>query len=307
MSALAEKVLLATDASEDATLAARIAADLSVRAGYELHIVHVLEPPPRYAYPGVTAEIYSHAFDEMRREARNLLDEQVERVRSGGAKVGDAHLEVGSPVDEILDLAAEIEVGLVVVGSKGLGPIKRLALGSVSEGVVHHATRPVLVARGGEEAWPPRRIVLGDDGSEAAREAGVLAASIGGLFGAKGILVRAYPRLPEMDLRDRESDARMVDDELRREERKLEERAAEIGKTLGSRPSVRIAVGNPAGRILDAAQDGVARNTLIAMGSRGLGRMQRMRLGSVSTKILRAAEGPVLIHPPSHSTGEGKV
>jgi hypothetical protein len=41
-----------------------------------------------------------------------------------------------------------------------------------------------------------------------------LASSLGRLFGAKGLLVRAYPRLPEIDMPDRELDARMVDDEL---------------------------------------------------------------------------------------------
>jgi nucleotide-binding universal stress UspA family protein len=57
MSALPEKVLLATDGSEDAALAALIAADLSARAGSDLHVVYVLEPLPRYAYPGVTPEV----------------------------------------------------------------------------------------------------------------------------------------------------------------------------------------------------------------------------------------------------------
>ena len=97
-------------------------------------------------------------------------------------------------------LAEEIDADLIVVGSRGLGPIKRFALGSVSEGVVHHATCPVLVTRGGKEAWPPARILIGDDGSEAARRAGTLASEIGGLFGARGLLVHAYPELPEIDL-----------------------------------------------------------------------------------------------------------
>src|SRR5215207_2777963 len=71
------KILLATDGSEDAALAARAAADLSERAGSELHIVHVLPRFPRYAYPGVTPQIYSRVLDEALRGARDLLEEQV--------------------------------------------------------------------------------------------------------------------------------------------------------------------------------------------------------------------------------------
>jgi nucleotide-binding universal stress UspA family protein len=52
MGTLAGRVLLATEGSEDTALAALIAADLSTRAGSGLHIVHVLEPLPRYGYPG---------------------------------------------------------------------------------------------------------------------------------------------------------------------------------------------------------------------------------------------------------------
>jgi nucleotide-binding universal stress UspA family protein len=203
----------------------------------------------------------------------------------------------GPAVDEILDLAGEIGAGLILVGSRGLGPVKSLLLGSVSEGVVHHATCPVLVTRGGHGAWPPERVVIGDDGSAAAQGAGELAAGIGGLFGAKVILVRTYPKLPEIDIEGRELNARIVDDGLRREERKLSERATQIQETREVRAAVRLSAGEPAACVLEAAEEGeVPEKTLIAVGSRGLTPMRRLRLGSVSTKVLRAAKGPVLVH-----------
>ena len=59
---------------------------------------------------------------------------------------------------------------------------------------------------------------------------------------------------------------------------------------------MQIAVGDPAAAILREA-DG--EKVLVAVGSRGLGPVKRMRLGSVSTKVLRAAEGPVLVYPSS--------
>ena len=289
MSIFSSKMLLATDGSDDAALAARAAVDIARKTGPELHVVHAW-----HSVPSTRFESYIHA--QLKREGREVLAEQVERIKGDGANVAEAHLREGPAVDEILDLAKEVGADLIVIGSRGLGPVKRVVLGSVSEGVVHHATRPVLVLRGG--GWPPEQVVIGDDNSEAAEEAGELAAVIGRLVGARVTLVRAYRKLPKMDVERRELNARMADDELRREERKLWERATQIQEAHEVRPTVRLSAGDPAARILEAAEEGDApEKTLVAVGSRGLGTMRRMRLGSVSTKVLRAAKGPVLIHP----------
>jgi nucleotide-binding universal stress UspA family protein len=139
------KILLATDGSEDAELATRIAADLSTRAGSELHVVHVREPLPRYSYSGVTPDVYSYGVNEKREEGRKLLDEQVERITESGLQIHRAHLVAAPSVDEILDLAEEIDADLIAVGSRGPGPINRIRLGSVSTKVVRAAREPVLV------------------------------------------------------------------------------------------------------------------------------------------------------------------
>src|SRR5215204_5715260 len=297
MEAFPAKILLATDGSEDAALAVRAAADLSERACSELHLVHVLPRFPRYAYPGVTPQVYSRVLDEELRGAHDLLEEQVKGIQARGARVAESHTRRGPTADEILDLADELGADLIVVGSRGLGPVRGLVLGSVSGGIVHGATSPVLVLRGGENAWPPNRIVVGDDGSEEAKGAGVLAARIAKLLDAGVLLVRAYPRLPETDAQGREFDARRVDDELRREERTLESRAKEIGDAPGAlRPRVGITVGEPATALLEAAVEDAER-TLLAVGRRGLDATRRLRLGSVSTKVLHAAHVPVLIYP----------
>jgi hypothetical protein len=54
-------------------------------------------------------------------------------------------------------------------------------------------------------------------------------------------------------------------------------------------------VGNPAASLIEAAEGGAPERRLIAVGSRGLGTVQRLRVGSVPTKVLRATRGPVLI------------
>ena len=81
MNAFPTKILLATDGSSDAALAASAAVDVVSRGtGTELHLVHVLPQYPRYAYPGITTEVYSYVLDKTNEEARRLLDEQARRV-----------------------------------------------------------------------------------------------------------------------------------------------------------------------------------------------------------------------------------
>ena len=171
MSDFPARILVATDGSEDAALAVRAATDLSTRAVSELHVVHVWREPTFLSYSSVEAYEGSYA----REEAERMLEEQAEQVRAAGGTVAGSHLREGRPAEEIAGLAGELGVGVVVIGSRGLGPVKRLVVGNVSEGVVALAPCPILVVRGGEGAWPPRRLVVGDDGSDEAgggREAG---------------------------------------------------------------------------------------------------------------------------------------
>jgi nucleotide-binding universal stress UspA family protein len=286
-----EKVLLATDSSKDAILATRAAVDVCEGTGAKLHVVHVWFNIP-------TARLRPFMQSELKKMGNELLEEAVKGVEDSGGLVTGAHLVEGRAADEILDLAEQIGADLVVIGSRGLGPVGRIALGSVSEAVIHHSRCPVLVLRGGEDAWPPERAIFGDDGSEAARAAGDLGASLCGHHGARAQVLRAYPELPEVDAEGRESNPRIVDDELRRAEKALLERSQELENVLGSRPKTRLVVGDAAASLLEAAEADAPERTLLVVGNRGLGAIGRMRLGSVSTKVVHAAKGPVLVHPP---------
>ena len=286
--AFPNKVLLATDGSEDAIRATDAALDLCEK-GAELHVVHAWR-----AVPSVHFDAFVRR--EMHQMARELLEAEVGRIEAAGGTVTEAYLREGSPVDEVLDLADELDANLVIVGGKGRGPIGRLLMGSVSEGIVHAASRPVLVMRGPEGVWPPARVIVGDDGSEDALRAAMMAGEISRTGEATALLVSASPRLPKTDEEGRRLNPRLVDDELHRSERRILERAEELQAAFGDRPKVRLVAGEPTSALLEAAHEN-GPPPLIALGRRGLHRARRIRLGSVSTKVLRAAEGPVLIHP----------
>ncbi len=79
------------------------------------------------------------------RGSRDLLNKAVERAKSQGVNA-EGLLEVGTDAAEtIINVANNLNVDLIVVGSRGLKGLTRFLLGSVSEKVVRYANRPVLV------------------------------------------------------------------------------------------------------------------------------------------------------------------
>jgi nucleotide-binding universal stress UspA family protein len=143
------KILVASDGSKDAELAATSAADLARSTGSELHVVSVF-PGSAYVHPYYEVR-FPEAAERLRREAleerQEMLDEQVERIRKAGKDVAQTHIRMGEAAKEIVALAEEMGAGLVVMGSHGLGGIRRALIGSVSAAVVTHAHCPVLVVR----------------------------------------------------------------------------------------------------------------------------------------------------------------
>jgi nucleotide-binding universal stress UspA family protein len=287
MSVLVDRILLSTDGSQDAVRAAEAASDLAKRSGAELHVVHVWHDVRGFAHDFVKKEL--------RRQGQEILDEQLERIRASGGEVTKAYLRRGRTSNEVIALCKEIDAGLLVVGSRGLGTVQRILMGSQSEEIVHHAQVPVLVIRGAEDFWPPARIVIGEDFSDDARKAGELAAAIGKLYGAQGMLVYSHPDLPEVPPGETRSRVENLTEMRERDESMLEDRARELEEILGSRPEILVSGGYPANVLLEASQE--VRPSLVTVGSRGLAGLIRTRLGSVSTKVVTAARGPVLVYP----------
>ena len=80
-------------------------------------------------------------------ESHQLLDEQVRHIEEAGGTVAEAHLRLGRPDNQIIEVGEEVGAGLIVVGSRGHGGVRRALMGSVSDSVVRHAHCPVLVVR----------------------------------------------------------------------------------------------------------------------------------------------------------------
>ena len=152
MSIFPAKILLAIDGSKGARLAADVALELAARLDSELHLTYVEPMPERHPAPARFGVDLPPGFVAgVEQEAEAKLADQVGRIGEGRGEVARAHVRVGSPSAEIVALAEELEAGLVVVGSRGLGAVRRALMGSVSEAVVRHAHCPVLVVRSSQD------------------------------------------------------------------------------------------------------------------------------------------------------------
>jgi nucleotide-binding universal stress UspA family protein len=147
MSIFPTRILLATDGSEEAELAALRAVELADATDSELHVVHVgVVPIFLKSYPG-TLGYDRKLYEQIEEVSRELLRKQSWRVKAAGGTVAGAHLKMGAVDLEIVALAEELGADLIVMGSRGLGGVRRALMGSVSDSVVRHAHCPVLVVR----------------------------------------------------------------------------------------------------------------------------------------------------------------
>jgi nucleotide-binding universal stress UspA family protein len=143
MSIFPTTILLATDGSREAQLARTTAIDLADSTNSELHVVTVAPGYPSYDVRNPTA------VEQLREQAEDILDEQAAKIEQEGGTVAEKHLRIAERyrAQQIVKVAEDIGAGLIVMGSRGLGGVRRALMGSVSDSVVRHAHCLVLVVR----------------------------------------------------------------------------------------------------------------------------------------------------------------
>jgi nucleotide-binding universal stress UspA family protein len=275
-----EKVLLATDGLESTALASRAAVDLTKGGGAELHVVHVWHTVPSPRFDSVIRSGLEDA-------GRETLEEQVRWIEEQGGTVAGAHLVEGRTVEAIVEQAGEIGAGLVIVGSRGMGRLGRMVMGSVSTGLAHRSPCPVLIVREGDEEWPPERVLVGYGSFEDTERAGLLGARLGRALGARTELVGVV------------DDGDDSGTKLRDMEQALAARADEIERVVGERPQVRPLVGDVPRAILEVQAE-EEQPALLSFGSKVLGRAGRVMVGEVLDQVLGETRGPMLVTPEPH-------
>lgn len=143
-----DHILVPVDGSESALHAARFAAGLATALAARITLLYVVQPAS-------TAQTIGFASLSREELHHKLHEEGASRFRAAAGVMApqiaeatvDEVVELGAPASTIVRVAADLDVDLVVMGSRGLTPLSELLLGSVSEAVVRRAGCPVTVVR----------------------------------------------------------------------------------------------------------------------------------------------------------------
>jgi nucleotide-binding universal stress UspA family protein len=158
LNSLFQKILVPLDGSEHSLKALNIAIQIAKKFNGKITLIHVysvtvrpvimpepttLTPP---GFPLMTPSEISKVEEVARKTGSNILSDGEKRVRAEGVQV-ETLLKEGHTVQEIVKTAKEGMFDLIVIGARGISKIRELLLGSVSDGVIHHAPCPVLVVK----------------------------------------------------------------------------------------------------------------------------------------------------------------
>jgi nucleotide-binding universal stress UspA family protein len=158
MFAVFQKILVPLDGSEHSLKALEVAIQIAKKFGGKITLIHVysvsvrpiIVPEPATltpsGFPVMTSTEVSRVAEAARKSGSNILANGEQMVKAEGVEV-ETLLKEGHTVQEIVKKAREGMFDLIVIGARGISKIRELLLGSVSDGVIHHATCPVLVVK----------------------------------------------------------------------------------------------------------------------------------------------------------------
>lgn len=305
MKALPRKILLATDGSPSSDPELRAAADLSVRTGAPVRVIHVgkdMPPPSHYG------EYYNVFADDLKadRRAAGLAREQAAMIEGLGGTIAEIYSSPGErPGEEIVKNTRHEDVGLVVVGERGLGRFRYATRTSIAATVVRDSYCPVLVVRGDlpgidrggfDQERFPRRVLLATDGSPDAARAARKAVEICRGFGSEFHVAHVWrPGPPSLGVTV-EGASLPGESRGEAEERGRTALDAEVGRIEGIGGAVAAAHllrGDPAKELSKLGEEIGAE--LVVVGGRGSGSAKGYFAGSVSRSIVHGLALPVLV------------
>ena len=145
-----EKILVATDGSAASNRAVDLAADMAARYDASVVLIHVIrsmQVPPDLEKLARIEHIGTHRQDVLEFVAQKILDEALARARRTGLRKARTTIAQGDPATALLRYARRIKADLVVMGTRGLGKVEGMLLGSVSRKVVNTSDINCLVVR----------------------------------------------------------------------------------------------------------------------------------------------------------------
>lgn len=278
------KVLVAYDGSACADAAIAELPRAGLPEEVEFMVLSVIEnwlPPPS------GLEIVQHI--DRNQEYMQLAMEAANRLHQmAPGWTAKAELSLGSPASQILEKAEQWKPDLIVMGAHGRTALGRFFFGSVSQKVLHEASCPVRVAREPKEKSDhPLRLLIGFDGSPGATETLRVVTARNWPADCEARVV--YAAWPSVEFASKPLVGKIADwvaDEELKIKRKIEGVVRDLSAAGLSTSSV-IKAENPKQLLISEAESWKA--DCIFVGARGLGTLERLRLGSVSSAIAARA------------------
>jgi nucleotide-binding universal stress UspA family protein len=271
-----------------------------------------------YSPPRIRVSTVRQASEDVENRARgaltkSVLDEARQRLPEAFRNRAQMTLGTGDPRYELPKLAEENKAGLIVVGARGLGPIRALLLGSVSQSLARYSKTPVLVARGKHDrvTEPGTKVLMAIDEVPTSRAtldlltrlnwdsvtSARLMHVVESLFG--GEIPHWLAERAEYATDEAQARAYLEQQEAtkRHKFKELEDYRQKLPRAFHRDPPIVIG-GYPAERILEtAAADDI---DLIILGAKTMSRFERLLLGSTAERVLTHAPCSVLLihHEP---------
>lgn len=298
MASLENSVVVGVDGSAASTGAVAYAANTAATRGVPLLLVTTYTVPAAMFAEGMIPP--QPVYDELEKEGLPIVEQAKATALkvAPGIEVSYAIVE-GNPAQVLIDYSRKVK--MIVLGSRGLGGIKGMVLGSVSAAVASHAFCPVVVTR--EDTDDLDRsgpVVVGIDGSEVSAKATEWAFAEASARDTTLITVHTW-----MDPQVQAAAAGISlteEDWKQLEEQQLETLSERLSGFSDRYPEVRVERFVTRDRAVRALVEQAENAQLVVVGSHGRGGFTGMVLGSTSRALLQAAPCPVMVvRPESHS------
>jgi nucleotide-binding universal stress UspA family protein len=282
------KTILAVDGSDNSYEAVHILKYFA--RAEQLTLLHVLDVP-RPAYPMMmpeaAEEIYKTLEQSMREDGERLLD-RIQSLLPMHAGPSTKQLRIGSPAEVIVSMAEEQKADLIVIGARGLGPVKERLFGSVSHRILTLAPCATLIVNGPVKAMTQILLPLQgpSDAEDAIRFLRLLPFHDQVKITLLTVLPETAPPWPN------DAAAAAASAEIMEKQTDFIDGVAERLRAIGYQAKGVAVLGTPPTLILQQAT--TLRSDLILMGTRGRQGIARFVLGSVSHAVLHKAPCPVL-------------
>jgi nucleotide-binding universal stress UspA family protein len=282
------KTILAVDGSDNSYEAVHIMKYLARAEQLTLlHALDVSRPAYPEMLPEVAEEIYKTLEQSMKEDGERLL-KRVESLLPLHAGPTTKQLRIGSPAKTILSMAEEQNADLIVMGARGLGPIKERLLGSVSHRILTLAPCSTLIVNG--PVTPVKQILLPLEGPSDA-EAAVRFLRLKPFHEAVELTLMTVLPWTEPPWPSGAAAEAAATEMLEKQSEYIESLAERL-RAIGYQAHGVAVVGTPATMILQQAT--TLRSDLILMGTKGRQGITRFVLGSVSHAVLHKTPCPVL-------------